>query len=83
MHNIFFTLQKTVVTFFLRFFLLAANYLDNWKCIAVLRGDGMASPIAGLSQSSKTKSGRLGQEPASQSTALGALKTQKFWYSAD
>lgn len=54
-----------------------ANYLDNWKSIAVLRGDGMASPIEGLGQSK----GRPGQESASHSTALGALKTQTFWYS--
>jgi len=30
-------------------YLISANYLDNWKCIAVLRGDGTPGPTNGLS----------------------------------
>ena len=30
------------VTFYLLLF-ISANYLDNWKCISVLKGDGTAA----------------------------------------
>ena len=52
-------------------FLFLANYLDNWKCIAVLRGDGMPGLMNGSSMN--------GKDPKMALTP--GFNTQRMWYS--
>lgn len=51
-----------------------ANYLNNWKCITVLRGDGTSGPISGPSMSGSIMNG---QDPK---TSPAAFKSQTSWY---
>lgn len=51
-----------------------ANYLDNWKCIAVLRGDGTPGPMNGPSMN--------GKDPKTAMTAgFSAQRNERMWYS--
>jgi len=51
-------------------YLISANYLNNWKCIAVLRGDGTPGPTNGLSMT--------GQD--AKAAMASAFKTQTMLY---
>lgn len=51
-------------------YLISANYLNNWKCIAVLRGDGTPGPSNGLSMT--------GQD--AKAAMASAFKTQTMLY---
>lgn len=51
--------------------LFSANYLDNWKCIAVLRGDGTPGPMNGPNMN--------GKDPKTAFTS--GFNTQRMWYS--
>lgn len=51
-----------------------ANYLNNWKCITVLRGDGTSRPMSGPSMSGSIMNG---QDPK---TSPAAFKSQTSWY---
>lgn len=51
-------------------YLISANYLNNWKCIAVLRGDGTPGPSNGLSMT--------GQD--AKAAMASAFKTQTLLY---
>ena len=55
-------------------FFLSANYLNNWKCITVLRGDGTSGPMSGPSMSGSIMNG---QDPK---TSPAAFKSQTSWY---
>lgn len=55
-------------------FFLSANYLNNWKCITVLRGDGTSGPMSGPSMSGSIMNG---QDPK---TSPAAYKSQTSWY---
>lgn len=51
-------------------YLISANYLNNWKCIAVLRGDGTPGPTNGPSMA--------GQD--AKTAMASAFKTQTMLY---
>lgn len=55
------------------FFLYAANYLDNWKCISVLKGDG--TTVDGAVISSSSNAAYAGITGASNGTLFGGTVT--------
>lgn len=50
--------------------MISANYVNNWKCIAVLRGDGTPGPTNGPSMN--------GQD--AKTAMASTFKAQTLWY---
>lgn len=53
------------------FCLCAANYMDNWKCTGILKGDG--SPLTGSSGQPSAMSTVLGSSVQSSQNALNGM----------
>jgi WD40 repeat protein len=57
-----------------------ANYLDNWKCVAVLRGDGVSGPgIASINPDMGKMTGQEGLFKTSPGIAFTGGNAAQIW----